>query len=71
VSVGSACLALLAMSFTVPQKRILTREDLDEFQASDAYAQFIGFIENLNESVKGVKTDSQIETSPVSGLATV
>ncbi|GAB5590628.1 Serine/threonine-protein phosphatase 2A activator 2 [Umbelopsis nana] len=52
------------MSFTVPQKRILTREDLDEFQASDAYAQFIGFIENLNESVKGVKTDSEIETSP-------
>lgn len=54
------------MSFTVPQKRILTKEDLEEFQSSDAYNDFMGFIERLNESVKGLKIDSEIEVSPVS-----
>lgn len=54
------------MSFTVPQKRILTKEDLEEFQSSDAYNDYVGFVERLNESVKGLKIDSEIEVSPVS-----
>jgi Phosphotyrosyl phosphate activator (PTPA) protein len=57
---------ILSMSFTVPQKRILTKEDLEEFQSSDAYIDFLGFIERLNESVKGLKIDSEIEVSTVS-----
>lgn len=53
------------MSFTVPQKRILTKEDLEEFQTSDSYTEFIGFVERLNESVKGLKIDSEIKVSKV------
>ncbi|KAH8550337.1 Phosphotyrosyl phosphatase activator [Umbelopsis sp. PMI_123] len=52
------------MSYTIPQKRILSKEDLEEFQSSDAYNDFIGFIERLNESVKGLKIDSEIQVSP-------
>jgi serine/threonine-protein phosphatase 2A activator len=50
----------------VPQKRILTKEDLAEFQTSSAYEEFIEYIERLNDSVKGVKISSEIETSAVS-----
>jgi hypothetical protein len=53
------------MSYTKPQKRILTKEELEEFQHSSAYEDFIGYIERLNESVKGIKIDSEVETSPV------
>lgn len=53
------------MSFTVPQKRILTKEDLEEFQTSDSYTEFIGFVERLNESVKGLKIDSELKVSKV------
>ncbi|KAJ2957458.1 hypothetical protein NQZ79_g6858 [Umbelopsis isabellina] len=52
------------MSYTKPQKRIVTKEELEEFQRSTAYQDFIGYIERLNDSVKGCKIDSEINTSP-------
>ncbi|KAJ1975031.1 hypothetical protein H4R34_004494, partial [Dimargaris verticillata] len=37
----------------LPEPRILTKEDLQEFQHSPAYAQFMGLIEALNSAVIG------------------
>lgn len=56
---------LINMSFSKPQKRIVTKEELEEFQHSTAYEDFIGYIERLNDSVKGCKIDSEMETSAV------
>ncbi|OBZ83084.1 Serine/threonine-protein phosphatase 2A activator 2 [Choanephora cucurbitarum] len=52
------------MSFRVPTKRIITKEDLDEFLQSQAYHEYIGYIERLNESVKNTKIDPSMPVSP-------
>lgn len=54
------------MEYTVPIKRIVTKEDLDEFLTSDAYNEYIGYIERLNDSVKNCKIDSDVQVSKVS-----
>ncbi|KAJ1965739.1 Serine/threonine-protein phosphatase 2A activator 2 [Dimargaris xerosporica] len=42
-----------ASATSLPEPRILTKEDLLEFQHSSAYAQYMGLIEALNSSVIG------------------
>lgn len=54
------------MAYVEPIKRIVTREDLDEFLNSSAYQEYMGYIERLNESVKNLKTDTDIDVSKVS-----
>lgn len=53
------------MEYTVPSKRIVSKEDLDEFLASEAYSEYIGYIIRLNESVKNLKIDTEVEISKV------
>ncbi|KAJ1912935.1 Serine/threonine-protein phosphatase 2A activator 2 [Tieghemiomyces parasiticus] len=61
---------------SLPEKRILTKHDLAEFQDSEAYAQYIGFIEALNQAVLGRKLteachESEITQALVKLLGTV
>ncbi|KAG0170860.1 Serine/threonine-protein phosphatase 2A activator 2 [Apophysomyces sp. BC1034] len=51
------------MTFQVPVKRIITKEHLDEFLQSDAYNNYIGYIERLNGSVKNMKIDTDLALS--------
>jgi serine/threonine-protein phosphatase 2A activator len=53
------------MEYVVPSKRIVSKEDLDEFLVSNAYKEYIGYIERLNDSVKNMKNDSEVEISKV------
>ncbi|THH00259.1 hypothetical protein EW026_g2255 [Hermanssonia centrifuga] len=52
------------MSFQNPRKTILTKEQLDYFQASKTHADIINFIESLNESVVGLKLRDHCSSSP-------
>ncbi|GAN04515.1 phosphotyrosyl phosphatase activator [Mucor ambiguus] len=51
------------MEYTVPIKRIVTKEDLEEFLTSDAHNEYMGYIERLNDSVKNCKIDSDVQVS--------
>lgn len=51
--------------FQVPVKRIITKQDLEEFLQSDAYNSYIGFIVRLNDAVKDLKIDTELDLSPV------
>lgn len=53
------------MEYVVPSKRIVSKEDLDEFLTSEAYEEYIGYIERLNDSVKNLKNDAEVEISKV------
>lgn len=53
------------MEYVVPSKRIVSKEDLAEFLESDAYKEYIDYIVRLNDSVKNMKIDSDIEVSKV------
>lgn len=53
------------MEYVVPSKRIVSKEDLDEFLVSDAYKEYVAYIERLNDSVKNMKIDSDVEVSEV------
>lgn len=54
------------MEYIVPIKRIVTKEDLEEFLTSDAYNEYIGYIERLSDSIKNCKIDSDVQVSKVS-----
>lgn len=56
------------MEYTVPIKRIVTKEDLDEFLTSNVYNEYIGYIERLNDSIKNYKIDSDIQVSKVANF---
>ncbi|KAG2230664.1 hypothetical protein INT48_008005 [Thamnidium elegans] len=51
------------MEYIIPSKRIVSKEDLDEFLVSDAYKEYVVYIERLNDSVKNMKIDSDVEVS--------
>jgi serine/threonine-protein phosphatase 2A activator len=53
------------MEYVVPSKRIVSKEDLDEFLQSNAYNEYIDYIIRLNDSVKNLKIDSDVEVSKV------
>jgi serine/threonine-protein phosphatase 2A activator len=54
------------MEYVVPIKRIVTKEDLEEFLNSTAYQEYIDYIERLNDSVKNLKIDTDVGVSKVS-----
>ncbi|OMH84322.1 hypothetical protein AX774_g2153 [Zancudomyces culisetae] len=45
----------------IPRRKILTKEDLDEFQKSKTFEELVGFIKKLNESVVGQKNPAEGE----------
>ncbi|KAI9291495.1 Phosphotyrosyl phosphatase activator [Neoconidiobolus thromboides FSU 785] len=51
------------MMFKVPIKTILTKEDLEQYQESSAYKDYVDFILKLNDSVIGKKTTEEIKVS--------
>ncbi|KAJ3034781.1 Serine/threonine-protein phosphatase 2A activator 2 [Rhizophlyctis rosea] len=51
--------------FTTPKRAILTKEDLERFQTSDAYDKILGFILRLNDSVRGKKLTTETTKSAV------
>ena len=55
----------ITMPFEEPRKSILTPEQLAYFQQSETYQDIIGFIEELNECVVGVKLTDECALSPV------
>lgn len=52
--------------FIQPVRRILTQQDLDIFAESTIRAELVGFVEKLNEAVKGLTNDAEVETDNVS-----
>lgn len=59
------CATLSTMSFQSPRKAILTPDQLAHFQQSKTHQDIIGFIEELNERVVGVKLTDECALSPV------
>ncbi|CAI2189807.1 11024_t:CDS:2, partial [Funneliformis geosporum] len=57
-------MAATTLTFIVPKRQILTKEDLEKFHESDAFNDFIGFIERLNNSVKGLSLITECFISP-------
>ena len=53
------------MSFHTPRKVILTKEQLEHFQQSKTHQEIVGFIEELNERVVGVKLTDECAQSSV------
>ena len=54
------------MSYQVPRKVILSKEQLTAFQESKTHRDIVSYIEALNESVVGVKLTDECEASDVS-----
>lgn len=53
------------MAFQVPQKAILSPDQLQAFQTSATRQQVVSYIESLNEAVVGVKLSDECPESPV------
>lgn len=51
------------MTYSIPQKTILTRVDLENFQASTAKTQLLDFIQKLANSVTGITLSSEVHLS--------
>ncbi|KAI8140207.1 Phosphotyrosyl phosphatase activator [Fennellomyces sp. T-0311] len=49
--------------YQIPVKRIISKEDLDDFLQSDAYNDYINFIIRLNDSVCDMKIDPNMDVS--------
>jgi serine/threonine-protein phosphatase 2A activator len=56
-------------SFRPLQKAILSKEQLEAFQASSTHASITSYVEVLNNSVVGVKLTDELVTSRVRRLA--
>lgn len=52
-----------------PRKLILTKENLEAFQASKTHETIVSYIITLNECVVGVKLTDDLSLSPVRGSA--
>ncbi|OCH90499.1 Phosphotyrosyl phosphatase activator [Obba rivulosa] len=52
------------MSFHPPRKTILTKEQLEVFQASKAHKDIVDYIQTLNDAVVGVKLSDPCTESP-------
>lgn len=51
--------------YILPVRRILTQNDLDIFTNSSTHQLIVSFVESLNESVKGLTNDAEVETDKV------
>ncbi|CAB4397211.1 unnamed protein product [Rhizophagus irregularis] len=57
-------MAATTLTFMVPKRQILTKDDLEKFRESDAYNDYVGFTERLNNSVKGLSLSTECFISP-------
>jgi len=53
------------VGFIIPKKQILTKEDLENFQKSKAYEDYMNFILDLNMAVRNVTSRADCHTSEV------
>ncbi|RKP05595.1 hypothetical protein THASP1DRAFT_32567 [Thamnocephalis sphaerospora] len=51
--------------YYVPKRRILSQEDLKRFEASPVYADYMGFLEQLNQAVLDTPTRTECDRTPV------
>jgi len=51
-------------SFTPPRKVILSKEQLEHFQVSQAHQDIVAYIQSLNDAVVGVKLADECSASP-------
>ena len=51
--------------YILPRKLILSKENLEAFQASKTHETIVSYITALNERVVGVKLTDEVPTSPV------
>ncbi|KZT65205.1 Phosphotyrosyl phosphatase activator [Daedalea quercina L-15889] len=59
-------------TFVTPRKVILSKEQLEHFQASDTHRDIVAYIQTLNEAVVGVKlTDACAESPGVEAVLSV
>jgi hypothetical protein len=49
----------------LPQKAIITAQDLERFHASETYSDFFNFILALNEACRNVSLKADLDPSPV------
>jgi len=54
--------------FIIPRKQILTKEDLENFQKSKAYEDYMNFILDLNMAVRNVTSRAECHTSEVTRI---
>lgn len=52
-------------TFRTPEKKIISVDALNKFLSSPTASQFLQFIEDLNESVKGKETTAECDVSTV------
>jgi serine/threonine-protein phosphatase 2A activator len=57
------------MSYKIPQRAILSQEQLEYFQTSKTRQEIVSFVESLNESVVGVKLTDECSESTVRNLS--
>ncbi|KAI8846882.1 hypothetical protein BC829DRAFT_427919 [Chytridium lagenaria] len=62
-SVVAAAATPKADSFREPTKAILSKEDLERWQTSDTYNEYMGFVERLNASVKNTPLSTKVMES--------
>jgi serine/threonine-protein phosphatase 2A activator len=60
--------ASTSRGYHAPEKEILTKAQLEQFQQSATHSQLLAFIERLNEAVIGVKLRDPCEESDVCSL---
>ena len=54
------------MSYQVPRKAILSKEQLQYFQESQTHKDIVSYIETMNDAVIGSRLTDECSTSPVS-----
>jgi len=54
------------MSYQIPRKAILSKEQLEYFQESQTHKDIVSYIETLNDAVIGSRLTDECSTSPVS-----
>ena len=60
--------ASTSSKYRAPEKEILTKAQLEQFQQSATHSQLLAFIERLNEAVVGVKLRDPCDESDVCPL---
>lgn len=58
----------MAIAFREPRKRIVSAQSLARFRDSQAFAEFVAFIERLNGAVRGKRITDVGPISPVCAL---
>ena len=65
MSTGEGISSTSTNMYIIPRKCILTKEQMEAFQASKTHQDVIGYIETLNDAVSGVKLTDECEMSEV------